>query len=381
MAQGKRSISQRLWFRALGLAAIALVLSPALAAQGDLAAIQQKLQQRITLATLDSNGEITAAGSVVTLQKGELQMCATTAPAGAGAPANTYKNGKLSAGMFSWNLGLGLLNIQPNTIPMHTSVAGEKFWIVHYNVMKNHVEFKIWTDPDSNNIRYWAWLVIPFEKKQIPSPDEFMNTLAEVLAVAPAGDQGAQPAQGGQLAAFAGEYLLEQTGSRYTLLPNGSSTILNPGGSTLQCLSKLDGDWIRVLAKIGSRSMPVVWNIKIQGDKLYLNGTAELVRQGGSPASAPDAAQAAAPAPAPMQEIAPPPPPSDAPAPMPAIAPPPPPPAAAAVPPTISLGQTMNQVTAAFGEPLKVANLGGKSIFYYKDMKVTFINGKVSNVE
>jgi hypothetical protein len=66
---------------------------------------------------------------------------------------------------------------------------------------------------------------------------------------------------------------------------------------------------------------------------------------------------------------------------MPAIAPPPPPPAAAAVPPTISLGQTMNQVTAAFGEPLKVANLGGKSIFYYKDMKVTFINGKVSNVE
>ena len=380
MAQGKRSISQRLWFRALGLAAIALVLSPALTAQGDLAAIQQKLQQRITLAQLDSNGEIVAAGSVVTLQKGELQMCATTAPAGAGAPANTYKNGKLSAGMFSWNLGLGLLNIQPNTIPMHTSVAGEKFWIVHYNVMKNHVEFKIWTDPDSNNIRYWAWLVIPFEKKQIPSPDEFMNTLAEVLAVAPAGDQGAQPAQGGQLAAFAGEYLLEQTGSRYTLLPNGSSTILNPGGTTAECHSTIDGDWIRVMSNLAAFTMPL-WNIKIQGDKLYLNGTVELVRQGGSPASAPDAAQAAAPAPAPMQEIAPPPPPSDAPAPMPAIAPPPPPPAAAAVPPTISLGQTMNQVTAAFGEPLKVANLGGKSIFYYKDMKVTFINGKVSNVE
>jgi hypothetical protein len=28
-----------------------------------------------------------------------------------------------------------------------------------------------------------------------------------------------------------------------------------------------------------------------------------------------------------------------------------------------------------------VANLGPKTIFYYKDMKVTFTNGKVSNVE
>jgi hypothetical protein len=67
------------------------------------------------------------------------------------------------------------------------------------------------------------------------------------------------------------------------------------------------------------------------------------------------------------------------PAPMPAIAPPPPPPDAP--PPTIALGQTMDQVTAGFGQPLKVAKLGAKTIFYYKDMKVTFINGKVSNVE
>jgi outer membrane protein assembly factor BamE (lipoprotein component of BamABCDE complex) len=45
------------------------------------------------------------------------------------------------------------------------------------------------------------------------------------------------------------------------------------------------------------------------------------------------------------------------------------------------LGQTKDQVTAAFGQPLKVASLGGKVIFYYKDMKVTFSSGKVSDVE
>jgi hypothetical protein len=158
-------------------------------AQGSdpLTAIQQRLQQRIVLAGLDSNGEIVTAGSVVTLQKNSLQMCGTVAPASAGAPNNTYKNGKLSAGMFSWNLGLGLLKIDPNSIPMHTSVAGEKFWIVHYNVTKNHVEFKIWTDPDSNNVRYWTWLVIPFDKKQVPTPDEFMNIATRTTAIPTAG--------------------------------------------------------------------------------------------------------------------------------------------------------------------------------------------------
>ena len=64
---------------------------------------------------------------------------------------------------------------------------------------------------------------------------------------------------------------------------------------------------------------------------------------------------------------------------MPEIAPPPPP--ADTPPPTIALGQIEDQVTAILGQPLKAARLGAKVIFYYKDMKVTFTNGKVSNVE
>jgi hypothetical protein len=80
--------------------------------------------------------------------------------------------------------------------------------------------------------------------------------------------------------------------------------------------------------------------------------------QGGQPAPA-----AAAPAPAPMPEIAPPPPPADTP------------------PPTIALGQTVNQVTGSFGQPTRIAKLGAKTIYYYKDMKVTFTGGKVSNVQ
>jgi hypothetical protein len=58
-----------------------------------------------------------------------------------------------------------------------------------------------------------------------------------------------------------------------------------------------------------------------------------------------------------------------------AIAPP------AGPPPTVSLGQTIDQVTAAFGQPTRVIDLGVKKIYVYKDMKVTFKAGKVSDVE
>jgi hemerythrin-like metal-binding protein len=65
--------------------------------------------------------------------------------------------------------------------------------------------------------------------------------------------------------------------------------------------------------------------------------------------------------------------------PMPAIAPTPPP--SDAPPPTIELGQTKDQVTTALGQPVKIVKLGAKEIFYYKDLKVTFTAGKISNVE
>jgi hypothetical protein len=86
---------------------------------------------------------------------------------------------------------------------------------------------------------------------------------------------------------------------------------------------------------------------------------------GQAPADAPAAAPAAAPAPAaPMQAIAPPPPPADTP------------------PPSIAIGQTKDQVVAGFGQPVRTAKLAGtKEIYFYKDMKVTFTAGKVSNVE
>jgi len=93
-----------------------------------------------------------------------------------------------------------------------------------------------------------------------------------------------------------------------------------------------------------------------QGDQSNQGNQGNQSDQGGQQAATP-AAQTTPP------DIAPPPPPADAP------------------PPTIAVGQTKDDVIAAFGQPTRIAKLGAKEIFYYKDMKVTFMNGKVSNVE
>jgi hypothetical protein len=52
-----------------------------------------------------------------------------------------------------------------------------------------------------------------------------------------------------------------------------------------------------------------------------------------------------------------------------------------AEPQTIEKGQTPDQVQAAMGKPDKIVNLGSKQIYVYKDLKVTFLNGKVSDVQ
>src|ERR1700674_5618097 len=50
-------------------------------------------------------------------------------------------------------------------------------------------------------------------------------------------------------------------------------------------------------------------------------------------------------------------------------------------PQQIEKGQTPDQVRAVLGQPDKIVNFGSKQIFIYKDLKVTFLNGKVSDVQ
>ena len=55
--------------------------------------------------------------------------------------------------------------------------------------------------------------------------------------------------------------------------------------------------------------------------------------------------------------------------------------APAGPPKTIALGQSIDDVTGTLGQPKSVVDLGAKKIYVYPDLKVTFKDGKVSDVE
>jgi hypothetical protein len=93
-------------------------------------------------------------------------------------------------------------------------------------------------------------------------------------------------------------------------------------------------------------------------------GTEQTASKEAPAAATAPAAAAPAAAPAPMADIAPPPPPADA------------------APPTVEVGQTKDQVIAGFGQPTRILKPSAiKEIYVYKDMKVTFTKGKVSDIQ
>jgi hypothetical protein len=266
--------------------------------QGTKVSIEKKLTSEYALTkTTDDKSDIVTAGAVLVLQKDKVYMVPTDAQ---GNPCqNNYKDGRLSQSgsckvneTFRKIPGFGhVIPGQDKAIVTRAFVTGEKFWLtkidVHDTGKDKGVMLDFFTDA-IKDVRYRGTLLITFKGGNLPSPEDALKLMAEVVTVAPseeAKDDKKEPAQqGGQ-------------------------------------------------------------------------------QQAAAPAAAPPAAEAA-------------PPPVDAP--PPAIEPPPPPPAEA---PTVSLGQTPDEVVAALGQPDKKAKIGTKEIYFYKDLKVTFLNGKVKDIQ
>jgi hypothetical protein len=54
---------------------------------------------------------------------------------------------------------------------------------------------------------------------------------------------------------------------------------------------------------------------------------------------------------------------------------------ATAAPPTLTLGLSIEDVKSIQGDPQKVVDLGSKKIYVYKDLKITFTDGKVTDIQ
>jgi hypothetical protein len=235
------------------LAAMLLSTASTLHAQDNKAAIQQRLAAQFVLTKITSDGtDIVTPGSVLVLKKDGLIMFALGLKA---TPTTTYKDGKLSMS-FGDAMATTLLlggNQTASTVPQRKFVTGEKVWITAYSVTDKHVILLLYSDP-INDVHYYGQIKLPFQKHNIPTADDVMKTIAEVIDVQP------------------------------------------PDTST--------------------------------------QDTTEQNQESGS-----------------------------------------------TTPKTISLGQTKDDVIAALGQPQKVVNLGAKEIYIYSDMKVTFMNGRVSDVQ
>ena len=157
-------------------------------------AIQQKLiaEYPLTKASADKT-DIVTAGAVLVLEKDNLLMYTTTTTM---PPQNTYKNGKISHGVFdaakkckfcAYVPGVSSVAAAVPNVDMRTFVSGEKFWVTNIEAHDDGMVFSLLSDP-YNDVRYYSTLKFPYPKGAVPPMDQMMAMVAEVIKVAPSDD-------------------------------------------------------------------------------------------------------------------------------------------------------------------------------------------------
>ena len=158
-------------------------------------ALQQSLSRQYTLTKVSQDRtDILTAGTVLVLQKNGLMMYSTTSPM---PPLNTYKNGKISQGMGGFGRDLAITmatggNGTSADYPQHKFSAGDKFWLAAITVQRDNIVLQLFSDP-IDDVRYYGQLKVPFDKRTVPSSDEALAKIAEVLTIQPA-DNAAESA-------------------------------------------------------------------------------------------------------------------------------------------------------------------------------------------
>ena len=147
-------------------------------------ALQQALNAQFKPTQLSQDkADIVTAGTVLVFQKDGLIMYAVASP---GAPLNTYKNGKVSKS-FGTDLAITMLAPGNNTsanYPQRKFVAGEKCWFGNGHLVKDGIVFRLYSDP-YDDVRYFADLKFPFDKRSIPTAEGALAKIAEVVTIQP----------------------------------------------------------------------------------------------------------------------------------------------------------------------------------------------------
>jgi hypothetical protein len=268
----------------LGITAV--LVAAASPANGQTGSLQQSVSSKFTLTeiTRDRSAVVTT-GTPMVLQRDDLLMYTTACPS---APINSYnsKKGKLSQPFgksFLRDLGGSMLmagNATTASCPQRRFVRGTKLWVTKIDVQKDGILFHLYSTPD-NDIAYYGDLKFPFEKNSIPTADQALTNIAEVLTIQPAetSSNGAPPAQApdqATQATLAGTYFMQQTGSTLNLDPDGSFSMQAANGQVSPGRYYVIRG--RLILTYTATAGSTVYTI--QGDKMYANTGLAWVRQG-----------------------------------------------------------------------------------------------------
>jgi hypothetical protein len=243
--------------------------------------LQQQLQSQFTLTKLTPDGsDIATQGAALVLQKKGVWMYGLTSPQ---PPLNTYKNGKLSKS-FSRDMAIGLQTPGGNgltSLPMRSFEAGEKSWVVGLGIEKDGIVFRLYSEP-YDGLRYYGDLKFAFDKGSVPSLDQALALIANVLTIQPAGSPGpstgASAEGGAQQSSVAGRYEA-QGGAYIELSSDGSFTQQVAKGIMRVGFYTVDGEIL--LLKLTETSNGVKYTIR--GDTISYGEKATWTRHGDTP--------------------------------------------------------------------------------------------------
>jgi hypothetical protein len=225
-------------------------------------------------------------GTSILLQKDNLLLYSTACPS---SPINSYnsKNGKISQPFgkgFLRDLG-GSMQMSGNSTtaqcPQRRFVTGTGLLVTGIEVEKSAIVFHLYCTPD-NDSPYYGDLSFQFDKGAMPSPDQALALVSQVLAPqasgAPLETAASQPAD------VVGSYFLARTGSQLQINPDGTFVMTPSSGAVSPGTYVVRGGSLILTYRATGRSTAFT----IQGDKLITDMGLAWVRQGGaSPTIAP----------------------------------------------------------------------------------------------
>jgi hypothetical protein len=137
--------------------------------------------------------DVTTFGDMVVLHKGGLRVSALASSI---MESNIYKNGVIVGGGAKRALSVlgNSITEGSDSNPPRTLAVGDRCWIEAIIVQKESILFKLFTDPDTSGMRYHGDLKFPFPNThQVPSADEALKLIGEVLMVVTPGQPASAP--------------------------------------------------------------------------------------------------------------------------------------------------------------------------------------------